>query len=493
MRTIFTLAVLALSLAVGNAANFPYIRLNGKTNQISDNGTALTRDGVAIGSGGSSLWTTNGSTGVTLASPYTNVFIAGNEAQFTVGTAETNMPSAPFGDNLPAIGDNHHFFSTTDLLDDASSAAISAYGAASNPSSGIEGLDAVSYATGHDASVVGMTGGSYFDGGTNNRATMIGVQGIATFLSGGTPRYVAGGDFHWLTVATNDIAWGAGLVIEGIINAQGANVGTNYGIFVNDSAQFDIVVGLKDSYGIYVENQTGGTNNWAIKTGLGKVEFGDAVSTSSTISAGSTNAWKLGGVTNGAPNVEVNGTNYALATTNNFVAKTGDTMTGSLSVGGTNQSYFTNGLISGPITITNAATATTPFVINGASGETVDQMQIRVGGGAPIFTVNRYGGVASADDLVSGNNIVASQNGLIYWQSAAIMRAPSNGVFRFTDYSSVISNSVIQAGAITLYKQTNQVSFAGTNTPPGDISTIATWISVQVAGDTNVWRLPLYK
>lgn len=64
MRIIFILAALALSLAVANAANFPFIRLNGKTNQISDSGTALTRDGVPIGSGGSSQWTSLSGTAV---------------------------------------------------------------------------------------------------------------------------------------------------------------------------------------------------------------------------------------------------------------------------------------------------------------------------------------------------------------------------------------------------------------------------------------------
>lgn len=34
---------------------------------------------------------------------------------------------------------------------------------------------------------------------------------------------------------------------------------------------------INDNYGIKVENQTAGTNNWALRTGLGKVQFGDDV------------------------------------------------------------------------------------------------------------------------------------------------------------------------------------------------------------------------
>jgi hypothetical protein len=42
-----------------------------------------------------------------------------------------------------------------------------------------------------------------------------------------------------------------------------------------------------DVYGILIDDQTGGTNNYAIKTGLGKVDFGDTVNAP---------AYKVGGV-----------------------------------------------------------------------------------------------------------------------------------------------------------------------------------------------------
>ena len=40
---------------------------------------------------------------------------------------------------------------------------------------------------------------------------------------------------------------------------------------------------------------------------------------------------------------------------------------------------------------------------------------------------------------------------------------------------------------------TNQMLFAGTNSAPTNTSNPVVWISVQVNGDTNAYRLPLYK
>lgn len=51
MRTFFTLAFIFIAALPASAANFPYIRLNGKTNIISDNGTNLTYNGSGIGGG----------------------------------------------------------------------------------------------------------------------------------------------------------------------------------------------------------------------------------------------------------------------------------------------------------------------------------------------------------------------------------------------------------------------------------------------------------
>lgn len=48
-------------------------------------------------------------------------------------------------------------------------------------------------------------------------------------------------------------------------------------------------------------------------------------------------------------------------------------------------------------------------------------------------------------------------------------------------------------GSIVLGGTTNQISFAGTNAAPADTTNVAAWISVQVSGNTNGYRIPLYK
>lgn len=53
--------------------------------------------------------------------------------------------------------------------------------------------------------------------------------------------------------------------------------------------------------------------------------------------------------------------------------------------------------------------------------------------------------------------------------------------------------SVSHAGAITLAGTTNQIIFGATNSLPADTNAIVTWISVQVTGLTNQFRLPLYQ
>ena len=63
----------------------------------------------------------------------------------------------------------------------------------------------------------------------------------------------------------------------------------------------------------------------------------------------------------------------------------------------------------------------------------------------------------------------------------------------------VIKNEIGTAGSIGMKGQlsisatTNQLSFGATNSAPVNTTNIAQWVSVQVAGDTNAYRLPLYK
>jgi hypothetical protein len=50
--------------------------------------------------------------------------------------------------------------------------------------------------------------------------------------------------------------------------------------------------------------------------------------------------------------------------------------------------------------------------------------------------------------------------------------------------------SVANSGTLALGATTNQVTFGGTNPPPAS-ATVRKWISVQVAGETNAYRIPL--
>jgi len=54
------------------------------------------------------------------------------------------------------------------------------------------------------------------------------------------------------------------------------------------------------------------------------------------------------------------------------------------------------------------------------------------------------------------------------------------------------SHAVIAATRLVISGTTNQIIFGATNTPPADTN-LLTWISVQVTGDTNIYRLGLAK
>lgn len=106
---------------------------------------------------------------------------------------------------------------------------------------------------------------------------------------------------------TGVISLAAGLR-AGVINDVGGTVVNGYGVQIVGGANNGMGT-FTNNVGMKVEDQTGGASNWAIKTGLGKVEFGHLVvstgaapavtgCTSATIVAGST---YLAGQVNGTP------------------------------------------------------------------------------------------------------------------------------------------------------------------------------------------------
>ena len=62
----------------------------------------------------------------------------------------------------------------------------------------------------------------------------------------------------------------------------------------------------------------------------------------------------------------------------------------------------------------------------------------------------------------------------------------SNQVF------SVSSNGIVSGQSLSIYGTTNQIIFGLTNNPPAS-TTLVLWVSVQVSGDTNIYRLGLAK
>lgn len=48
-------------------------------------------------------------------------------------------------------------------------------------------------------------------------------------------------------------------------------------------------------------------------------------------------------------------------------------------------------------------------------------------------------------------------------------------------------------GSLVTGATNNVITFAATNTAPVNTSNVVAWISVTVAGNTNLYRLPLYK
>jgi hypothetical protein len=53
--------------------------------------------------------------------------------------------------------------------------------------------------------------------------------------------------------------------------------------------------------------------------------------------------------------------------------------------------------------------------------------------------------------------------------------------------------SISDKGVLNIAAQTNQIVWGATNTAPANTNNATKWVSVQVAGDTNAYRLPLYK
>lgn len=126
-----------------------------------------------------------------------------------------------------------------------------------------EGIWGVSYVTGNAQEADGVTADGVI---TGNNSTAIGLQGQAWNFTGtgGTLSATQG----QVVVKSGSVSTGAALrAISAFIQGGGT---------------------LINGYGLLVQDQIAATNNWAIKTGLGQVSFGDTLSVTglSTLTGG---------------------------------------------------------------------------------------------------------------------------------------------------------------------------------------------------------------
>jgi hypothetical protein len=118
----------------------------------------------------------------------------------------------------------------------------------------------------------------------------------------------------------------------------------------------------------------------------------------------------------------------------------------------------------------NAATATP------ASGAALTALQSQEAfGGLAADNIYFYNRVLTSQEVT---NLYAAGSGLAYSTSPTTLRARVSATSRAT------------VGRLVLGNGTNQVTFAGTNSAPANTNAVK-WLSVQVAGETNAYRLPL--
>jgi hypothetical protein len=234
---------------------------------LTFSGTGITGDssGVVIDSSSTISIGTSTATGINIGNGSSTVDISGSPVTpfdgLYVGPDESTLPSEIQGYITPAS-------SGVVGLTDASHQTAFAVEAASNGAHNATGIYSVVW-SGYNANAI--EGDSYE---TNANATGFGSVGVLGYSS-------AEGD---MTPGDNAPTIG----LEGSANAGSYHTATGATLI---GLQID-QPGLGDSstavaaYGIFIEDQTGATDNYAIYTGLGKVRFGDVVQiATSTFSA----------------------------------------------------------------------------------------------------------------------------------------------------------------------------------------------------------------
>lgn len=121
-------------------------------------------------------------------------------------------------------------------------------------------------------------GGADFEGFNSGPATATLVTGVtATANNGGVSAGVPAQTPSNNGISTNLRA------VDAVVKNLSSGAVTNASAFYAESAIKTGAGAITNAYGLFVADQTIATNNFAIKTGLGKVEFGDNVQCDSTV------------------------------------------------------------------------------------------------------------------------------------------------------------------------------------------------------------------
>lgn len=186
------------------------------------------------------------------------------------------------------------------------------------------------------------------------------------------------------------------------------------------------------------------------------------------ITAGSTNVWKLGNATNGAPNVEVNGTNYPLANATNAVQKTGDTMTGGL----TNNVHYalTNDVFlerdsSNTLGLRNGTSAQVLNIYNTYTSPSAYEAIYMGWFGNSFYISDTFAGGGSARDINIGGQ---APDVLLVTGNTQRWKVDGNGLFLpivNNNYDIGASGQAVRRVyvATSILLGTNVLSFSGTN------------------------------
>lgn len=501
MRTLFTIACLAFSILPSFGAAFPYITLNTHTNRLSDNGTNLTYNGSALAGGGAN-WTASGSTNSTLpgtASANAGIFTNSLTVNGEVALNRGNLDGVMIG-NQAGLND-----ASSDNIDIGSFAGE--FGTNSVSSVRI-GRHAGWEAHGNGAVQIGHAAGQYAH--DSGGAVLLG------YLSGRFPDH----NFNAIQIGQSAAEYATnsqGSVMIGYLAGHLATDSVD-SVMMGDSAGYQaascgscVFIGPYAGYGgsstvgsIFLGYHAGASISGF--NGNHAVMIGESAGQTSTTAEKSIYiGYSAGNGVNRDSTLIIDGNATYSTTTNALIY--GELDNRYLAINGTM-------LIRSNITVAGLMIPSVDNAINiGATGG-------HLYSSINAYTLNGY------STVVSSGPITLAATRYLNWSGRATMFSPSDGVITLgnfaeppTDFNRLqfggtnssfpsIKRSTTglisrladdsadtwhQAKQYVISGTTNQVVFGGTNAAPSTPATPATWISVQVTGDTNIYSLPLYK